>query len=180
MYHDRPGPPFPGNEPGCRGLYKRGNDGLLYKSVPTRGGYHRFQKVRGSSISPSVDSDDVSVPAGLVFDPARPCGTSYRDGRHPTRYTREDVETMSEAYGLPYRGQTMDKLCGNLRSKVGATQRVAAPYVPAPVVSTGKRCGSSYRGGNRYTRSELERLASRAGITYHHRTMDAICKDLSL
>lgn len=42
-----------------------------------------------------------------------------------------------------------------------------------------RRCGSRFRGKDRYTRAQLERLARRFNIPYHGRTMDEICFSLA-
>jgi hypothetical protein len=45
-YVDRPGPPRAGNEAGCRGKQKRGNDEHLYESVPNKNGVYSWRKVK--------------------------------------------------------------------------------------------------------------------------------------
>ena len=44
-YANRPSPPRPANDPGCRDKIRRGNDGLLYQSVSNRNGVYRWVKV---------------------------------------------------------------------------------------------------------------------------------------
>ena len=44
-YASRPGPPFPANEPGCRGKLAEGNDGLWYESRPDNRGVHTWKKM---------------------------------------------------------------------------------------------------------------------------------------
>ena len=44
-YSKRSGPPYPANNPDCRGKTKLGNDGVRYKSV-SYGGPHRWVKVQ--------------------------------------------------------------------------------------------------------------------------------------
>ena len=41
----RRGPPYPANEAACRGLYKRGNDGSCYQSVPDKNKRHAWRKL---------------------------------------------------------------------------------------------------------------------------------------
>ena len=42
----RDSPPYPANDPGCRGSTRKGNDGLMYRSVgPNKKGVYRWQKV---------------------------------------------------------------------------------------------------------------------------------------
>ena len=43
-YTSRPGPPYPANDPDCHGRYRRGNDGLWYKSVPNKNGVFAWKK----------------------------------------------------------------------------------------------------------------------------------------
>ena len=43
-YANRPSPPRPANDPGCRDQIHRGNDGLLYASVPNKNGVYRWVK----------------------------------------------------------------------------------------------------------------------------------------
>lgn len=43
-YINRPSPPRPANDPGCRDQILRGNDGLLYASVPNKNGVYRWVK----------------------------------------------------------------------------------------------------------------------------------------
>ena len=43
-YANRPSPPRPANDPGCRDQIRRGNDGLLYASVPNKNGVYRWVK----------------------------------------------------------------------------------------------------------------------------------------
>lgn len=43
-YTNRPSPPRPANDPGCRDQIHRGNDGLLYASVPNKNGVYRWVK----------------------------------------------------------------------------------------------------------------------------------------
>ena len=42
-YVTRPGPPFPAQK--CRGLIKHGNDNILYKSVASKNGIYKWQKI---------------------------------------------------------------------------------------------------------------------------------------
>ena len=44
-YANRPGPPRPANDPGCRGKIFRGNDGKWYGSKPNKNGVFRWVKV---------------------------------------------------------------------------------------------------------------------------------------
>ena len=43
-YANRPSPPRPANDPGCRDRVRRGNDGLLYQSVSNKNGVYRWVK----------------------------------------------------------------------------------------------------------------------------------------
>ena len=43
-YVNRPSPPRPANDPGCRDQIRRGNDGLLYASVSNKNGVYRWVK----------------------------------------------------------------------------------------------------------------------------------------
>lgn len=43
-YRNRPSPPFPANDPACQGTTKRGNDGLMYTSVPDRNGVFKWKR----------------------------------------------------------------------------------------------------------------------------------------
>lgn len=43
-YVSRPGPPYPANDPNCRGKHKLGNDGQWYRSVPDKRGIHTWKK----------------------------------------------------------------------------------------------------------------------------------------
>ena len=45
-YKSRPGPPYPGNQAGCRGLKMEGNDGVMYESVARKDGVYRWVKVK--------------------------------------------------------------------------------------------------------------------------------------
>ena len=45
-YINRPGPPRPANEDGCRNKIVSGNDGLLYQSKPTKAGIYRWVKIK--------------------------------------------------------------------------------------------------------------------------------------
>lgn len=47
------------------------------------------------------------------------------------------------------------------------------------IYNRSRRCGSAYRGRNRYTRAQVERLARKFGISYQGRTMDQICQSLA-
>lgn len=44
-YRERPGPPYPANEPCCQGINKIGNDGLVYISKVTKNGIWKWSKV---------------------------------------------------------------------------------------------------------------------------------------
>lgn len=41
-YANRPSPPRPANDPGCRGKLFRGNNGKMYASKPNRNGVYRW------------------------------------------------------------------------------------------------------------------------------------------
>lgn len=43
-YANRPSPPRPANDPGCRDKIHRGNDGLMYISTPNKNGVYRWVK----------------------------------------------------------------------------------------------------------------------------------------
>jgi len=42
-YVNRPSPPYPANDAGCRGKIMKGNDGRYYESVSDRNGIYRWQ-----------------------------------------------------------------------------------------------------------------------------------------
>jgi len=44
-YLTRPGPPYPANDACCRNTIKAGNNGLLYYSRKTRGGFYVWKKI---------------------------------------------------------------------------------------------------------------------------------------
>ena len=44
-YTERPGPPYPANEPCCRNKQKIGNDSKVYMSVQSKNGVWRWKKV---------------------------------------------------------------------------------------------------------------------------------------
>lgn len=47
-YQTRPGPPFPANDPGCRGLIKKGNDGFMYESVLNKRKIYTWKLIKES------------------------------------------------------------------------------------------------------------------------------------
>ena len=55
-YRERPGPPYPANEPGCRGSIKKGNDGVMYVSERASNGVYRWAKKVRRSASPAPRS----------------------------------------------------------------------------------------------------------------------------
>lgn len=48
-YRNRPSPSFPANDPACRGTTKRGNDGLMYTSVPDKNGVFKWKYILAAS-----------------------------------------------------------------------------------------------------------------------------------
>lgn len=48
-YRNRPSPSFPANDPACRGTTKRGNDGLMYTSVPDKNGVFKWKYITAAS-----------------------------------------------------------------------------------------------------------------------------------
>lgn len=48
-YRNRPSPPFPANDPACQGTTKKGNDGLMYTSVPDRKGVFKWKHMTAAS-----------------------------------------------------------------------------------------------------------------------------------
>lgn len=48
-YRNRPSPPFPANDPACQGTTKKGNDGLMYSSVPDRNGIFKWKPTTAAS-----------------------------------------------------------------------------------------------------------------------------------
>ena len=47
-YMNRPGPPYPAND--CKGMTKKGNNGLMYVSVPDVRGIYRWKPKKDSSV----------------------------------------------------------------------------------------------------------------------------------
>lgn len=45
-YANRPSPPRPANDPGCRNKIHRGNDGLLYVSQSNKNGVYRWVRLK--------------------------------------------------------------------------------------------------------------------------------------
>jgi hypothetical protein len=62
-YVNRPSPPRPANEPGCRGKIFTGNDGNLWTSVASSSGVYRWVKAGKGRKSPAKKSTSRKSPA---------------------------------------------------------------------------------------------------------------------
>ena len=90
----------------CRGERRKGNDGRMWVSKKDINGVWRWQRVpKSPRRSPMRISRSALTPS---FHGGRACGSRTRaDGR----WTRDQLERMAIAQGIPYDGVTMDALC---------------------------------------------------------------------
>ena len=92
-YTERNGPPYKANAPGCRGKRKKGNDGLLYKSVRAKNGVYKWLKVVKAAKKVPKKSRKTRK-ASHMKDPNH-CGSGSRSGYKCISYAKSPPYTCS-------------------------------------------------------------------------------------
>ena len=109
----------------CKGQIRKGVDGRMWISVKDSSGVYRWQRQSGRSRSRSRSRSRGRSPSRKTASTrgGRPCGTRTRA---KCRWTREELERLAIAQGIPYDGLTMDALCSTLQFEDADTETVLA------------------------------------------------------
>ena len=107
----------------CRGQTRKGVDGRMWVSKKDSSGVYRWQRKTSRSRSRSRSRGRSPSRKTASTRGGRPCGTRTRG---KCRWTREELERLAIAQGIPYDGVTMDALCDVLSFEDADAETVVA------------------------------------------------------